>query len=209
MARAGRTSPLNEGHVSPELLTALASIATLVVITATAIAAFVQLRHLGRSNQLEALNDFRQNFESPEVQAARAAFPLIQERLKDQSSRLELEQGHLPEWVQPVAPACRLFEILGSYVKYGIVSKDVACDLWGPVVLGHWEDLAPLIVVMRRTRTDAFLENFEMLAYFCQRWLNAKRSAYPRGLPRIAPADPWAAEDEAARILSAASGKVS
>ena len=186
--------------MTPELLTALASIGTFVVITATAIAAFVQLRHLGASNQLEALNEFRQNFESSEVQAARTALPQIQELLKDQSHRLELEQGRAPEWAQTVMPAFRLFEVLGLYVKHGIVSRDFVCDLWAPVVIGYWEDFAPLIVVMRRLDTDAFLENFDMLAYLCRRWLEVNRSAYPKGMPRIAPPDPWAAEDDAARV---------
>ena len=184
--------------MTPELLTAIASIGTFLVITATAIAAFVQLRHLGSSNQLEALNDFRQNFESPEIQAARTSAEAIQERLKQQPSRLELQQEHAPEWAQPALPACRLFELLGVYVKHGIVKRDVACDLWAPVVLGYWEDFAPLIVIMRRTRGEALLENFEMLACLCKRWLAVEESSYPKDLQRIAPPDPWAAEDERA-----------
>lgn len=184
--------------MTAELLTALASIGTFVVITATAIAAFVQLRHLGSSNQLEALNDFRQNFESLEIQGARTLVPLIQERLKDQSCRLELQQAHVPDWAQPALPACRLFELLGLYVKHGIVSQDVACDLWAPVVMRYWEDFAPLIVIVRRTRSEALLENFEMLACLCKRWLEVERSSYPKGMRRIAPPDLWAAEDERA-----------
>lgn len=196
--RADDPSAMNEDVVTAEQLTALASIGTFVVITASAIAAFVQLRHLRGSNELEALNDFRQSFESPEVQAAQTALPLIQERLKERSYRLELELTRVPEWALPAMPACRLFEVLGLYVKHGIVSRSVACDLWGPVVIGYWEDFAPMIVVMRRTATDALMENFEALACLCKRWFEVKRTAYPKGLPRIAPPDPWAAEDERA-----------
>ena len=200
MGRANGTAAELESRKrrDAELLAALASIGTFVVITASAIAAFVQLRHLGGSNELEALNDFRQNFESPDVQAAQTALPLIQERLKAQSCRLELQQDHVPGWAQPALPACRLFELLGVYVKHRIVSRDVVCDLWAPVVLGFWEDLAPLIVIMRRTRGETLLENFEMLACLCKRWLEVNRSTYPKGLPRIAPPDSWAAQDERA-----------
>jgi Tfp pilus assembly protein PilE len=52
--------------VSLELITTLASIGTLLVIAATAFAAFVQLRHLSGSNSITALTESREVLESTE-----------------------------------------------------------------------------------------------------------------------------------------------
>lgn len=185
------------------LINALANVGTFVVIAASAVAAFVQLKHLRSSYQLEALNDFRVAFESPLMQASRAALPLVKERLTDHASRLEL-QDTIPEWLEPALPILRLFEVLGLYVQRGIVSSDLVCDLWAPIVVSFWEDRAPLIVVMRRMRGETLYENFEMLACICKDWLAAERSTYPKRMRRIAPPDPWAAEDAAASVAGRA-----
>ncbi|MBV8282486.1 MAG: hypothetical protein JO347_10555, partial [Candidatus Eremiobacteraeota bacterium] len=45
--------------MSLELWSTIAAVGTFVVITATAIAAVIQLRHMRSSNQITILNDFR------------------------------------------------------------------------------------------------------------------------------------------------------
>jgi hypothetical protein len=184
--------------MTPEVLTALASVGTLVVITATAIAGFVQLRHLGASNQIETLNAFRDAFESLEIRNLADAMLEIRERLNDPQSRAEL-QGRIPPWVRPAMPALRLFEILGIYVRQGIVSKRVVCDMWSPVIAGDWDMLEPLIVVMRRRSGNTLFENFELIAYYSKQWLANDVSTYPKRVPRVATVDPWAAIDAEAQ----------
>ena len=181
--------------MSPELLTAIASVGTFVVITASAVAAIVQLRHMQGSNQILALNEFREAFESAEIVAARDALQEIPLRLKDPTVRRQLERGPLPAWIQTVMPAARLYETLGGYVKHRIVKTEIVCDLWSPVIVTAWDLLAPLIVVMRRTRGPALFENFEMLTVLCQEWNARHPSDYPKGLRRLGLADPWAHED--------------
>ena len=180
--------------MTAEILTAIASVGTLVVITATAIAGFVQLRHLQASNQIETLNAFRNAFESPEIRNLSDAMPAIRERLDDPQGRAELEV-RLPPWVRPAMPTLRLFEILGIYVRQGIVSKKIVCDMWSPVIVGDWDMLEPLIVVMRRRSGITLFENFELIAYYSKHWLANEVSTYPKRTPRIAAADPWAAID--------------
>jgi flagellar motor component MotA len=181
--------------MTAEYITALASVGTLLVIAVTALAAFVQLRHMRTSNVLMVLNDFREAFERPEMSASRDALPQVLARLQDRESRRELSQEKLPEWALPVGPLLRLFETLGAYTNRNVVPRDLICDMWSPVVLGTWTMSAPLIAVMRRSRGPALFENFEMLAVLSQRWLDEKHEVYPRNLPRMNLADPWAEED--------------
>lgn len=183
--------------MSAELLGAWASIGTLVVVIATAIAAFVQLRHLGRQNGLAALNEFRQEFERI-ADAAFDAIPSIEAGLEDASERKKLAaNGKVPDWARPVMPLARLFEILGGYTNRNIVSADLVCDLWAPVVLLWWERLSPFIAVMRRRTGPAMFENWESLAVRSRRWLAKERSTYPKALPRYDLRDPWTDVDVA------------
>jgi hypothetical protein len=56
--------------MSLELVNALATLGTFLVIAATAIAAIVQLRHARSSNQIEALAEFREGTQDPEMRIA-------------------------------------------------------------------------------------------------------------------------------------------
>jgi hypothetical protein len=56
----------SEDGMSLELLNTFATFGTFVVITATAVAALVQLRHARSSNQIAALNELRKAQETPE-----------------------------------------------------------------------------------------------------------------------------------------------
>ena len=80
-----------EQQMSLELVATLASIGTLLVIAATAVAAFVQLRHLSGSNSISALTESREVLESAEFAAAqRFVASELPELLKDPAVRHEL-----------------------------------------------------------------------------------------------------------------------
>jgi hypothetical protein len=182
--------------MSLELVSAIASVGTFIVIAATAIAAIVQLHHIRGSNQIVALNEFREEFESPEVRAARVASFEIGDRINDPAARQQLTGPRIPDWFQKMGVIGRMMETLGGYVKHGIVSEAIVCDLWSPPILAFWEVMAPAIVVMRRTRGESLFENFEMLACLSKRWMARNPSSYPKNLPRIAPPDIWLEEDQ-------------
>ena len=186
--------------MTAEYVTAFASVGTLVVIAATALAAFVQLRHLRTNNVLMVLNDFREAYERPEMLAASEALSKAVTRLEDPESRRQLAQSTVsPDWVRSVFPLLRLLETLGSYTNRNVVPRDLVCDMWSPVVLGIWTESAPLIAVMRRTAGPSLFENFELIAVLSRRWLDKGQAVYPRSLPRMNLIDPWAEEDGISR----------
>ena len=185
--------------MSWEVWSAAASIATFVVLAITAIVAVVQLRHIQGSNQVAALDEFREALDSPQYRAGVVLSVELKRRMDEPAVRRDLEADLLPEWLGPVVYLFRLFETFGTYVKHGILDERVVFDLWSSVFIDNWERLAPAIVVMRRTEGPAFLENFEMLACIAKQWKERSKTRYPKRLPRIAPPDRWLAEDLAAR----------
>lgn len=182
--------------MSLELWSAIASSATFVVLATTAIVAVIQLQHIRGSNQVTALDEFREALESPQYRAGMLVAVDLARRVNDPAVRRDLEADPLPDWLQPLGYLFRLFETLGTYVKHGIVSERIVFDLWRSPFIDNWDRLAPAIVVMRRSEGLAFMENFEMLACLAKRWRNESR--YPKRLLRIAPEDRWLSEDREA-----------
>lgn len=189
--------------MTAEDIAAYASLGTLVVVVATAIAAFVQLRHLRAANQLSVLNDFRLEYERIQARTF-DALPTMLERLEYAEGRREIGGLRAPDWVQPVMPLMRLFETLGHYTTRNIVSSDLVCDLWSPVILRWWQDFSPLIAVWRRSTGPTLFENWEAIAVKAERWLAEERGSYPRGLARTELVDPWADVDLQAKESSPA-----
>lgn len=182
--------------MSVELWSAIASSATFIVLAVTAIVAVIQLQHIRGSNQVSALDHFREALDSPQYRAGVLLGVDLARRIDDPNVRKELEADVLPDWLQPMIYLFRIFETLGTYVKHGIVSERVVFDLWSAVFIDNWDRLAPAIVVMRRSSGPAFMENFELLACLAKRARHQTR--YPKHLPRIAPEDRWLAQDRAA-----------
>ena len=194
--------------MSPEYLTAVASIGTFLVIAATAIAAFVQLRHMRGATSITALTESREILESEDFAAAQrfVAFKLP-ELLKDPDVRRRLRKSPLDEDLRPVNVVGNFFESLGSFIRFGIIDKEIACSLWSDVVVRNWNGLAPLLAVMRRTTGPALWEQFEYLASISKQWQDRHPGGtYPSELKRLPLEDVWLDADTAAeRERSAAS----
>ena len=184
--------------MSLEFWSAAASIATFVVLAVTAVVAVIQLHHIRGSNQVAALDEFREALDSPQYRAGVLTSVELLRRMDEPSVRRDLEADLLPEWLQPVIYLFRLFETFGTYVKHGILDERIVFDLWSSVFIDNWNRLAPAIVVMRRVDGIVFLENFEMLACLALQWKQRAETRYPKRLPRIAPEDRWIAIDRAA-----------
>ena len=163
--------------LSPELITAFASVGTLIVIAASAIAAVVQLRHLRQSNQLSGLLTVLDLFQQPHMHEL---FDYIRHelpgRMQDPTFRAGLEQSPVDRREHPELYMCDLYDQVGSYVRSGLIDADVlAQSHWFNVIL-NWTILEPVITICRRTRPYVF-ENFEYLVAYAVRW----RREHPHG----------------------------
>jgi hypothetical protein len=137
--------------MSLELVSAIAAIGTFVVIAATAFAAIVQLHHLRGSNQIVALTEIREVVESAKFFAARRF--LVEELpslMKEPGFKEGLKAPLFDKRLEPASYIGNIFEGLGTLVKYRIIDRDIACDLWGGVVLSAWAQLLPVTTTRRQ-----------------------------------------------------------
>jgi len=185
--------------VSLELLNALATVTTTVVIAATAIAAIVQLRHLRASNQIAGQLALRQ--------------VLIDERFMDAMGRVRFEVPELlrdPEFLEFVrvyhlADATGLDERfdgpyeaalmvarnlnnIGNMVRNGLTDRRIFLEQYAALVIMAWDAIEPLIKIRRSaTCSDTPWEDFEYLAVLSRKWKPESTSCYPKGMERILP----------------------
>ncbi|MFI4969070.1 MAG: hypothetical protein ACHP7D_02610 [Lysobacterales bacterium] len=178
-------------------LNTAATIATLVVITVTALAAFVQLRHMRTANQLEALLTVLARVEHADfgrmVDGARA---LLAEKLPDPAYRRSIEEGRVDRTNNPWLTLGNSYEWVGSLVRSGLVEEDPYMDIYADRVVGAWEIMQDVIAIIRRRAGPSVLENFEYL-YVRARAYAAKHphGVYPAHTPRAELHDRWAEVD--------------
>jgi hypothetical protein len=182
-----------------ELWATVASVGTLVVIAATAIVAFVQLRHARAGNQIAAILQISEGIDSERMQEARRFLrDELGPSLHDAEFRRQLSESPVGPAARPLILLGNHYERVGSFVKRGIIDEDLACDLWSGQVEGDWERMAPAIAIVRRTQGDAVFENFEYLVDASERWIaRHPQGSYPRSRPRRAIRDEWLEEDSA------------
>lgn len=165
--------------MSLELVNTLASVGTFAVISTTAVAAVVQLRHLRTSNQLQAFMTIHAIFESPEfLQHLAFVRNELPQKILDPDYRSEYySQAGANRAKHPEFLVCDFFEELGMFTKRGLVDKAVFLDSFSVIISRQWERLLPFIAIQREIAGDAAWENFEYLAVLARRWL----VRYPNG----------------------------
>jgi hypothetical protein len=109
--------------MSPEWVTALATVSTLVVIAGTAVAVSVQLRHIRAANQLMGLLRFTAIFQSRPFQDA---ITFVETGLPRKLDCPEFVQGLLQNpdrRAHKEFVVCEFLEQQGSHVKIGIIEE--------------------------------------------------------------------------------------
>lgn len=185
--------------MTAEQITALATLATVVVIGASAVAALIQLRHMRASNELEALLALQHDFRAPEMQAAlQYVQQKLPERMEDERYRAELAAiGYISVERHPELLVCNWFTQMGTFLKHGLISESTLMDLYARLVRYYWTALAPAVAVMRRKRGDGQYSEFEYLALRANGWLAQNAGgAFPRKTVRPVLPDPWRALDD-------------
>jgi hypothetical protein len=182
------------GAMSPEWLSAIASFLTLIVVAASAAAALIQLRHMRGANQIIALNEIRETFETDRFRdAIRYVYRELPRLYEDSAARADLIAVPLPAQYEPARTVANFFENVGMYVKRGVLDGDFTADMWGGIILTSWLRMTPLIT-NRRHAQDApeIWQNFEYLAVICQQFRERYPSGnYPKAVRRMPESDVW------------------
>jgi hypothetical protein len=188
-----------EMAMSLELLNTLATITTTVVISATAIAAVIQLRHMRAGNQIAGQLALRQVLLDDDFinSMGRIRFE-IRELVKDAQFLDYVRQFHLSSakddderYDGPYTAALRVgrnFENIGNMVRNGLTDRRIFLEQYASLVVMAWEGTEPLVRIRREaTGNDAVWEDFEYLTVLARRWNSEVRSCYPKGVERILP----------------------
>ena len=187
--------------MSSETVTSVASVATTVVIAATAVAAMIQLRHMRSGNAIEAILSFRAMLEDD---VHRGAATLLRggdmaRALEDPQFREYLYRNahKLPHNEPPAEPYLRLheaaiaignsFELIGGMVRNKIVPLEIFLPNYWWVVSNQWNNLEQYIAMMREyVDSPGLYVDFEYLTVLSRQWGEEHPDSYPRGASRIA-----------------------
>lgn len=178
--------------MTAEIVSAAAAAGTFVVITATAIAALVQLRHLRASNQLQGLLAVLSMPYEPLLSESFAFVTHeLPKKMQDPAFRRELEEKTAPDrFIHKELRVCDYYERLGSMIKFGLFPEELYFDNSSPE--RSWQNLEPVIAIMRRRRGPGVYDNFEYLVARSREWdRRHPQGAFPADAARIEVRDPW------------------
>jgi hypothetical protein len=173
--------------VSLETVNTVASIGTFIVITATAIAAVVQLRHLRAQNQLTGLLTVLARVEDPQFNEwVDGARELLASRMQDPAYRRSILDGTFERLGNPWLNLANSYDWVGSLVKHKLIPEESLLDVYSGRVIQAWEIVEGVVPLIRRRAGVAVWENFEFLVVQAREW-NARnaKGAYPKGTPRL------------------------
>jgi hypothetical protein len=189
--------------MSLELVNTLATFGTFVVISATAIAAIVQLRHARGSNQIVALNEIRATDGSEEMQLSRHfVYHDLAAKFRDPAFRYQLitpaaRTGENRPLIGKINTLGNFYEGMGVLVRTGLLDAELILEIYADKVASDWGQLAPATAAARRTVGDVLWENFEYLAVLAQDWFKAHPAGtYPSGMRRMELNDNWLEADK-------------
>jgi hypothetical protein len=179
------------------------AICTLVVLTAAALAALVQLRHIRGNNELSA---FSEAFDLWYHERIQNGLRFIQRELPHKMQELSFRQSL--DTAGPVDHSEHLelnvvdfFDNIGVYVVLGIVREDLILLPASQLIRILWRTLSPTIAIMRRQRGASLYINFEYLAARAEQWDATYPDGYARkGFVRLANPDVWLERDAAADV---------
>jgi len=178
-------------------LNTAATLVTLAVIIVTAVAAFVQLRHLRASNQLQGLLTVLARVESADFgRLVDGARHLLAEKLPDPEYRRSIESGNVDRTNNPWLNLCNSYEWVGSLVRRGLIEEEPYLDIYADRVMAAWEITRDAIAIVRRRAGPSSLENFEYLYVRASEYVaRHPDGVYPAHVPRARLQDPWAEVD--------------
>jgi hypothetical protein len=169
-----------------EAVASIASLISTIAVLAAVVVGVRQVRvgaeqvdHLRRTTQLEGTMKIFAQLGSPEQVAARRFVVMeLPMRLRDPEFRAQMELismgAHVEEHQE--LTVLRLMEMIGVYIKHGLLDDEIVFDFWIPAVQMMWQQLDELGVIAahRKTAGPDMWENFEDLYRRSVHWA-AKR----------------------------------
>jgi hypothetical protein len=184
--------------MSLQVLDAIASLITVTIVAATAVAALIQLRHLRAGNQINALISVGEKLDRRDfTDALTLANRGLEAALADRTYRdyevsifrrlppPQVEQRYV-DMHHAVVLVGNTFELMGLLVKNRIVDADIFLDQYCGITTGAWKVLANYTALGREALgSNTGWENFEYLVVLSEDWMKLNPNAYPKGVRRL------------------------
>src|SRR5579872_1295565 len=169
-------------------VSALSSLATFLVVAASALAALLQLRHIRAANQITASLELMTRVSNPEFQRVLqyVFHGELDRKLEDPEYRAELLKTPVDLARHPEASLLATWEQMGSIIKLGLTSEAAFMDTTSMQCIAAWNKLVPVIAFIRRARGSQVYDNFEWLASRSMMWeARHPDGSYPKDTPRL------------------------
>lgn len=185
--------------MSAEMLTAVASAATAVIIAATAIAAIVQLRHMRAGNAIEAILSFRGIIEDEQHRRATNMLRTgdLERAMRDSNFRRFLYRrlkqrpiADVPQSYTDLYDSATLmgncYELIGGMIRNKVAPPDIFLPNYWWVVVSAWDRMADWVTLMRQySGSDGMYVDFEFLTVLSRQWGDKHPDSYAHGYPRM------------------------
>ena len=177
-----------------EELSAVSTFVTMIIIAASAIAAVLQLRHMRAGNAITGFLGFMDRWSSPTARRLQnfVFSGELARKLEDPAYRAALTRPQVDRVEHPEVEYMDFWESLGMFVKLGYFAEDAVMESGGSVAIIAWENLKPVIAIIRRARGALIYDNFEYLVSRAIIW-DAKHpdGVFPKGTPHLLVEDPY------------------
>lgn len=188
--------------MSFELFNSIATFGTFLVISATAIAALVQLRHTRGSNQIVAMNSLREATVQPDyVEGQNFVLVGLSKALQDPGFRHQISHRaqRTPENQKVMAKMFAVgnfYSYIGDLVRLKLLQPEPVFSIWGPSAILLWHSLLPVTAIIRRGDPTLWA-NFEYAAVLAEDFARAQPPGeYPPKMRRLEVKDEWLEADE-------------
>ncbi len=180
-----------------EAVTAISTAVTAIVIGATVLVGYRQIRlagdqleHLRRATQIDGTMNIFAELGSPEFRSARLFVENeLETRMQDARFREELRlpfQG-LDESEHKEILVAQTFEKIGTYARHGLLDTILIADYCGPLIRDMWQKLeASGYFEVRRRNNPYSLENFEFLYDAAMDWYDNDDPPFRTSRRRVA-----------------------
>ncbi len=187
--------------VNWEAVASIASLISTIAVLAAVVVGIRQVRvgaqqvdHLRRTTQLEGtMKIFAQLGSAEQVAARRFVAMELPIRLREPEFRTQMTMVSMAANVEEhhELAVLRLMEMIGVYIKHGLLDEEIVFDFWIPAVQMMWQQLDELgVIAAHRQMAGADMwANFEDLYRRSVRWAakhgtDAPPSGYLANVPR-------------------------
>jgi len=165
-------TPLDSGWTA-----ALASLISALVITITAVAAFLQLRHYRNANEIIVYLRLIDQMDSPELQAGRTSVRAMAEKIAADPEYLArlADPTFIPDDFRNIGIMLRALEHISVLVTRGGIAENLVLAEYADVFIAMWDSLRPAIVQRRKAFGPHTGRAFEHLAMRSRRYIDSGR----------------------------------